>query len=249
MAFSLFVDTNFYCVNRELSKHNIKAVGLPLRKLSSFLWSIKDDLALKTHGAPCECGYVYTGQTGHLTETTVKRHHWHIHLYHPETCEVVECNINLGHWIQPQLCHLLGQYSDQEDRDNQISSKATKVEYYLDINREDGFSLSWAWKPLTYNLKEWRQCLTKESISSHWPWKGLNSSVLPSPTSSLTPARISPFAQLNLYITLDWPFHSDLPLLPPYVIPLSSSIITSSLKMETVCFSKTLAFTNKWHSA
>jgi hypothetical protein len=36
-----------------------------------------------------------------------------------------------------------------------------------------------------------------------------------------------------------------LPFLPPYIIPLILNIITSALKMEAVCFSKTLASTDQ----
>jgi hypothetical protein len=36
--------------SRVVSKHIFKTVGLPQRKLSSFSWSIKNNLALKTLG-------------------------------------------------------------------------------------------------------------------------------------------------------------------------------------------------------
>jgi hypothetical protein len=45
---------------------------------------------------------------------------------------------------------------------------------------EDGFSLSWACKPLIHNLKEWRQSDSKEPASSNGSWKWQTSSVLPS---------------------------------------------------------------------
>jgi hypothetical protein len=50
------------------------AVGIPPRKVSSFLRPIKDDLAFKTLGVysiPCKCGKFYIGQTGHSIETRV----------------------------------------------------------------------------------------------------------------------------------------------------------------------------------
>jgi hypothetical protein len=37
-------------ISRPLSKQNIKMVGLPARKLSTFLQPITDDVALKTPG-------------------------------------------------------------------------------------------------------------------------------------------------------------------------------------------------------
>jgi hypothetical protein len=56
-------------------RHNIKSVGLLLRKISSFLWPVKDDLVLWTPGmysVVCECGQFYIGQTGCSVETRVK---------------------------------------------------------------------------------------------------------------------------------------------------------------------------------
>jgi hypothetical protein len=58
-----------------LSKYNMKSVGLPPKKIPSFLRPVKDDLELKTPGVyivPCECGQVYTGQTGRSFETRIK---------------------------------------------------------------------------------------------------------------------------------------------------------------------------------
>jgi hypothetical protein len=49
-----------------LSRHNIKFVDLPPRKITSFFRSLKDDLGLKTPGVyrtPCECRQVCFGQT------------------------------------------------------------------------------------------------------------------------------------------------------------------------------------------
>jgi hypothetical protein len=69
VTFMLFVGTTFNHISRVLSKHNIKIVGLPPRKLSGSLQPIKDDLALKMPGIykiPCECGKVYIGQSGHF---------------------------------------------------------------------------------------------------------------------------------------------------------------------------------------
>jgi hypothetical protein len=37
------------------------------------------------------------------------------------------------------------------------------------MNREDGFSLSWAWKPLIRDLREWRQSHTEVSVPSNGP--------------------------------------------------------------------------------
>jgi hypothetical protein len=65
VALLLYVGSIFNRISRVLSRHNTMSGGLPLRNISSFLRSVKDDLGLKTPGVysiPCECGQVYTGQ-------------------------------------------------------------------------------------------------------------------------------------------------------------------------------------------
>jgi hypothetical protein len=64
VAFLSFNSITFNHISKVLSKNNIKTVGLLLRKLSSFLHPVKDDLALKMPGVysiPCECRKVYLG--------------------------------------------------------------------------------------------------------------------------------------------------------------------------------------------
>jgi hypothetical protein len=110
VVFLPFVGTAFDHLSKVLSKHNIKRVGLLPRKFSSFLQSIKDDLALKMPGVysiPCKCRKVYTGQTGCLIETRVQEHHQHICLYHPKKSAVAEQRINLGHHNQVQNASIL----------------------------------------------------------------------------------------------------------------------------------------------
>jgi hypothetical protein len=65
--------------------HNIKFVGLPPRKISSFLYSRKDNLGLRMLGVYsicCECSQVYTRQAGHSMDTILKKHHQHIQVEH-----------------------------------------------------------------------------------------------------------------------------------------------------------------------
>jgi hypothetical protein len=77
VAFLPYVWSIFNRIRRVLARHNIKSVGLPPRKISSFLWLVKDDLGLRTPGVysiPCECGQVYIRQTGHSVDTRLKEH-------------------------------------------------------------------------------------------------------------------------------------------------------------------------------
>jgi hypothetical protein len=75
VAFLPYVGPIFNRINRVLSRHNSKTVGLLPRKMSSFLLSVKDDLGLKTprvYSIHCECGHVYIRQTGSSIDTRLK---------------------------------------------------------------------------------------------------------------------------------------------------------------------------------
>jgi len=50
VACSPFVASIFNCISRVLTRHNIKSKGFLSRKITSFLWPVKDDLGLKTAG-------------------------------------------------------------------------------------------------------------------------------------------------------------------------------------------------------
>jgi hypothetical protein len=76
MSFLPFVGSTFNSISRVLMRCNIKTVDLP-RKVTSFLWPVKDELALKTVGMCSilyECDVVYIGQTRCYTETRIKEH-------------------------------------------------------------------------------------------------------------------------------------------------------------------------------
>jgi hypothetical protein len=57
VAFLPYVGTTFNRISKVLSRNNIKSVGLPPRKIHSFLRPVKDKLGLRTLGVyriPCE---------------------------------------------------------------------------------------------------------------------------------------------------------------------------------------------------
>jgi hypothetical protein len=141
-----------------LARHNIKSVGLPPRKISVFLWPVKDDLGLRTPGVysiPCECSQVYIGQTSHLVDTRLKEHQRHIRLEHPDRSAVAEHSINLRHRIQLQNTTILSTTLRYMDR---IIREAIQIELHPNsMNREDGFYLSTSWKPLICSLKDCRK--------------------------------------------------------------------------------------------
>jgi hypothetical protein len=85
-------------------RHNIKSVGLPPKKIPSFLQTVKDDLGFKTPGVyvSWECGQIYIGQAGCSTETRIKEHQQHIRLGQPDNSAMARHSINLGHCFKLQ---------------------------------------------------------------------------------------------------------------------------------------------------
>jgi hypothetical protein len=57
------------------------------------------------------CRKVYIGQTGHSIQTRIKKHQWHIQLYHLKKSTVVEHSINSGHHIQDHYTRILAKKS------------------------------------------------------------------------------------------------------------------------------------------
>ena len=141
-----------------LAKHSIKSVGLLPRKISSLLLPVKDDLGLRTprvYSLLCECGQVYIGQTDRSIETRMKEQHWRIQLRHPDKSAGMEPGFNHDHLIQFQdtriLCTVLS-YTVW------LIRELIELVFHLNImNREDGLTLSGAWKPLICPLRESRQ--------------------------------------------------------------------------------------------
>jgi hypothetical protein len=141
--------------SRMLSRHNIKSVGLPPKKVSSFLRSIKDNLGLRTSGIyriPCECGKVYIGQTGLSVDARLKEHQRHICLEHPDKSAMTDYSVDLGHLIQFHSTSILATKTQNMDH---IVREATEIELHPNnMSREMGFCVSKSWKPLICSLKK-----------------------------------------------------------------------------------------------
>jgi hypothetical protein len=138
-----------------LTKGDIRYVGLPPRKISSFLRPVKDDLGLRTPdecGVLCECGQVYIGQTGQSIETRINEHHQHIRLGHPEQSAVAEHSMNLEHDILFQDTRILSTKSGYMGR---FVREVIELELHPNnMNRKDGLILSGSWKLLFRLLRE-----------------------------------------------------------------------------------------------
>jgi hypothetical protein len=81
-----------------LAKH-IKSVGIPPRKISSFLHPVTEDVEARTGGVyskPYECGEVYLGQTSRYIKTRIKECHRHIRLGHPDESAMAEYSLIPG---------------------------------------------------------------------------------------------------------------------------------------------------------
>lgn len=102
VTFLCYVWSVFSHINLVLSWH-IKLVDLPLRKIASFLWLVKDNLELKLPrvcSIPCECGQDHIKQRGCSDGTKLKEHHQHNQLEQWDKSAMTKHSISLGHCIQ-----------------------------------------------------------------------------------------------------------------------------------------------------
>lgn len=133
MAFLPFLGPTFNRISTWLSRHNIKTLGLPPRKV--------------------------TRQIGRFTETRIREHHRHIPLYHPEKSVTAEHSMNSGHRIHFHEISILAEKSERTER---LVMETTETELHPDnMNWEKGFSLSRSWRPLVRILKERKKALYK----------------------------------------------------------------------------------------
>jgi hypothetical protein len=134
---------------------NLSVMGLPPKKVSSFLWPVKDNLGLRPPGTYrnlCECGKVYTGQTGRSVDARLKEHQRHIHLEHPDKSSVAEYSVDLEHRIQFYITSILATKTRYMDH---TVKEAIEIKFHSNnINREAGFCLSKSWKHLICSLNK-----------------------------------------------------------------------------------------------
>jgi hypothetical protein len=113
------------------------------------LRSVKDKLSLRTAGIysiPCECGKVYVGQTGQTIEARLKEHRRHIRLNQLERSAVAEHSLTTYHRIDFDSASKLGTTTRYMDC---LVREAIEIRLHPDnFNRDDGFNLSYAWRPI-----------------------------------------------------------------------------------------------------
>jgi hypothetical protein len=215
----------FNRISRVLSQYNLKSVGLNPKKVSSFLWKVKDNLGLRTpgvHRIPCECSKVYIGQTGRSVDTRLKKHQWYICLEHPDKSAVAEHSVDVGHYIQFYNISIIAIKTRHMDR---IVTEAIEIELHPNnMNREVCFCLSKSWKPLLCSLKKHTEHDTR-SFKATWVnarsaaqgyWVNAHSVALSFPHPSLLPACLAFLSDLYR------PYHSPLYWFPMWpTLPLS----------------------------
>jgi hypothetical protein len=131
-----------------LTKFNIQTVHIPAKNIH-LLRPVKDKLGLRTTGIyriPCECGKVYVGQTGQTIEARLKEHRRHVRLNQPERSAVAEHSLTTYNRIDFDGASKLGTATRYMDC---LVREAIKIRLHPDnFNRDDGFNLSYAWRPI-----------------------------------------------------------------------------------------------------
>jgi predicted GIY-YIG superfamily endonuclease len=101
---------------------------------------------------PCECGKVYMGQTGRTIEARVKEHRRHVRLNQLERSAVAENSLTIYHSMDFDGASKLRTATRYMDR---VVSEAIEIRLHPDnFNRDDGFNLSYAWRPIIKILQQ-----------------------------------------------------------------------------------------------
>ena len=136
-------------IGKLLRKHNIKPVFKPLKTIKDTIPSTKDKVPLETEGVykiTCGCGKHYVGQTGRQIKTRIKEHESDTRHARVKKSAVAEHSAECQKTVDFTKAKVLSRetrWTDQMVRES--------IEIYKhgnNFNREDGFTLPRAWKPI-----------------------------------------------------------------------------------------------------
>lgn len=150
-------------IGRLLKKYNISTVFRQPAKTRTLLGTVKDDLGLKKAGVykiPSSCGKSYIGQTVRTVEDQCKEHQRHTRLCQPSQSALAEHCINTGHSANYEETEILASTNTYWDS---VFKEAIEIRVTNDlINRDTGFQLSKAWKPILSTIMEQRYARTRD---------------------------------------------------------------------------------------
>jgi predicted GIY-YIG superfamily endonuclease len=149
-----YVSTVSGKISRILKINGTESFFRPCNKLRHHLVKAKDPCGLATPGVyqiPCECGNVYLGETGRTIATRIKEHLRHFKLCQPEKSAVAEHSISENHAIHWEDVKVISREKKYWER---ITKEAIEVRLTNNnINRDGGYSLSNAWKPVLRRIR------------------------------------------------------------------------------------------------
>ena len=211
------INTTYGHLSRTLAWLNTNSVCLPLKKISSFLHTVRL-LGIKNtrhlQHPPRVQPSIYISQTGKSIGTRIKEHQRNTHLTQSDRLTLAEHSLKYDHTIELHDAEILSTHSGNLDR---LIMEATKVQLHPNnINRKDGLILSSSWKPILRLLKgNW-------SIAAHPPHSLFHFSL---PTCFYKPRML--LFLLPWHLTLRLGAHLPLPhvLISPNILVLSSPLL------------------------
>ena len=134
-------------ISRILSKHNIKVIAKPQRKIAQLLPNPKDRRPrLETSGVykiPCSCGKAYIGETGRKISTRIKEHQRCAKYGHFTQSALAEHWMETGHSVQYDKATMLAPSQGYFARKHREALEILK--HPDNLNRDKGYQTSHIW--------------------------------------------------------------------------------------------------------
>ena len=134
-------------ISRILSKHNIKVISKPQRKIAQLLPNPKDQRShLETPGVykiPCSCGKAYIGETGRKISTRIKEHQRSEKYGHFSQSALAEHWMETGHSVQYDKATKLAPSQNYFARKHREALEILK--HPDNLNRDKGYQTNPIW--------------------------------------------------------------------------------------------------------